>query len=160
MYKNIVFAILALIGMFVLASCSSESTGWIEKLPHETVLEGTHSAISEKRELKINNNDEYQKLMADVYKDLDQMPRIPEVDFNKYSVIAVFIGTRSSGGYTVSVDMVTVSDKGLNAGITETKPGKTCIVSDALTSPFVIVKFPKNDRKASFRYAQKVKECQ
>jgi hypothetical protein len=97
--------------------------------------------------------------MQDVYKNLDQMPRIPVVDFTKNSLIAVFIGTRNTGGYLVTIDSITESSKNLNVEVLETTPGKNCMTPDVLTAPYTIVKVPKTDKKAVFKYSQKVKDC-
>ena len=142
----------------VISACSTQGNDE-KKLPMEIILDGTYSAIEEKREVLLNNNDDYQKLMTEVYKNLDQMPRIPVVDFNKNSVVAVFIGNRSNGGFMVSIDSIT-EGKNLTVNITETTPGSNCMVTDAITRPFSLVKIPKTDSKPVFKTKQIVKDCQ
>lgn len=141
-----------------LSSCSSEGSDG-KKLPMEIVINGTYSSVEDKREMLINNNDDYQKLMNEVYKNLDQMPRIPVVDFTKYSLIAVFIGQRPNGGYMVSIDSILDVSK-IYVNVKEQTPGKNCNVTDAITRPYTIVKIPKTDKKAVFNTKQEVKDCQ
>lgn len=150
--------IMILIIASALVSCSDAGSER-EKISFEVILDGTYSAISEKRELKIDNDADYQKLMADVYKNLDQMPRIPDVDFKKHNLIAVFIGTRNTGGFLVNIDSITETAKGLNVEVNETKPGKNCMTIDMLTAPFTIVKIPKSEKKPVFKYRETVKDC-
>ena len=156
--KTHIFLISAFLLSAVISACSSQGNDE-KKLPMEIILDGTYSAIEEKREVLLNNNDDYQKLMTEVYKNLDQMPRIPVVDFNKNSVIAVFIGNRSNGGFMVSIDSIT-EGKNLTVNITETTPGSNCMVTDAITRPFSLVKIPKTDSKPVFKTKQIVKDCQ
>lgn len=143
----------------VYSGCSTQGNDE-KKLPMEIILDGTYSAVEDKREILLNNNEDFQKLMADVYKNLDQMPRIPVVDFNKNSVVAVFIGNRSNGGFMVAIDSITEGSKNLTVNITETTPGKNCMVTDAITRPFTLVKIPKTESKLVFKTKQIVKDCQ
>lgn len=156
--KTNILLISAFILSVVFSACSTQGNDE-KKLPMEIILDGTYSAIEEKREVLLNNNDDYQKLMTEVYKNLDQMPRIPVVDFNKNSVVAVFIGNRSNGGFMVSIDSVS-DGKNLTVNITETTPGSNCMVTDAITRPFSLVKIPKTDSKPVFKTKQIVKDCQ
>ncbi len=157
MTRSILFLMIFMVSA-ILVSCSDAGSEK-EKIAFEIVHDGTYSAIQEKRELVINTNDEYQKLMQDVYKNMDQMPRIPVVDFTKNTLIAVFVGTRSTAGYLVSIDSISESSKNLNVEVLETTPGKNCMTSDVITAPYTIVKVPKTDKKAVFKYSQKVKDC-
>lgn len=158
MKTNIILLIVFTISSFF-TGCSTQGNDE-KKLPMEIILDGTYCSIEAKREVLLNSNDDYQKLMTEVYSNLDQMPRIPVVDFNKNSVIAVFIGNRSNGGYMVTIDSVIEGSKNLNVNITETTPGKNCVVTDAITRPFSLVKIPKTELKPVFKTKQIVKDCQ
>lgn len=131
-----------------------------KKLPMEIVIDGTFSAIDERREVLINDNDKYQALMNDHYKNLDQMPRIPVVDFTKNSVVAVFIGPKNNGGFMVAIDSINEGSSSISVNISEISPGKNCVVTEAITKPFSIVKIPKTDKKPVFKTKQIVKDCQ
>lgn len=139
-------------------SCTN-SAGDKEKLSFEVIREGSYSAITDKREVIIYNESEYQALMNDVYKNLDQKPNIPSVDFKKNSLVAVFIGSRTSGGFEVKIDNVTDGSDYLTVNVTETTPGKNCAVTDAITSPYVIVKIAKTEKKGQFKTKKIEKDC-
>lgn len=143
----------------IIAGCSGEG-GDGKKLPMELVINGTYSGVEAKKELILNNNDEYQKLMSEVYNNLDQMPRIPVVDFTKYTLIAVFIGPRNTGGYMVNIDSINDGNKSVSVSVVEETPGKNCNTMQIVTRPYTIVKIPKTDKKAVFTYKQIVKDCQ
>ena len=154
-----IFPKISLILFALIAFSCANSGSDNERIPFEVIHEGSYSAISDKRELIIYNEKEYQALMNDVYKNLDQMPKIPVVDFKKNSLVAVFIGSRSSGGYLVKIDSIIEASIYLVVSITETTPGKNCIVTDALTAPYVIVKIPKIEKKAEFKTKKTEKDC-
>ncbi|MEO8513309.1 MAG: protease complex subunit PrcB family protein [Ignavibacteria bacterium] len=140
-----------------ITGCSNQGNDE-KKLPMEIVMDGTFSAIDDKRELLINDNEKYQSLMGEVYKNLDQMPRIPVIDFTKYSIIAVFTGPKNSGGYLVSIDSVSEGFD-ISVNVTDTAPGKDCIITQGITKPFSIVKIPRTNKKAVFKTKQIVKDC-
>ncbi len=142
-----------------MVSCSGMD-GEVKKVPAEMILSNTFCAIDTKREVTINSKDEYDNLMKDVYANLDQVPKAPVVNFEKNTLVAVFIGARNSGGYMVNIDSVTEGSKNLTVYVTETKPGKSCVVTDAITKPFVIMKIPKTEKKAVYKYSEIVNECQ
>ncbi len=66
-------------------------------------------------------------------------PPVPEVDFGRSSIAAFFLGTQSSGGYSVDVQNVAVesSEVYLDVAITEPAPGS--LSTQALTNPWVMV---------------------
>jgi hypothetical protein len=157
--KNILF-MLTLVLVAVLYTGCSNSGSDETKVPSEIVLDGMYSAVEDKREVLITNNEQFQSLMNEIYKDMDQMPRFPVVDFTKNSVVAVFIGQRSNGGFMVTIDSITEGSKFVNVNIIETTPGPNCMTTQALTRPFAIVKIPKTDKKPVFKTRQIVKDCQ
>ena len=161
--KNIFLFLILLFTSFVLlpgfSGCSGQGSDET-KLAMEIVMDGTFSSVDDKRELLINTNEQYQALMSDVYKNLDQMPRIPVVDFSKNSLVAVFVGPRNTGGYLVIIDSITEGSKNISVNVTESTPGKNCVVTEGITKPFSIVKIPKTDKKPIFKTKQIVKDCQ
>lgn len=79
-------------------------------------------------------------------------PPTPEVDFGRESVAAVFLGTRTSGGYGVEVHNVTLegADAYLDVAVTEPAPGT--LTTQALTNPWVMVALGVPDlSKVNFR---------
>ncbi len=140
-------------------SCSNQGEEEII-IPFAVIHTGVYSAIGDKREVVIKNNEDYQKLMAEVYNNLDQMPQIPDVDFSKNYVVAMFMGSRNTGGYTLKFDKVIKRADDLTVSAYETSPGKTCIVTEAISQPYEIIKIPRIEKKVKFIRKQKVNECQ
>lgn len=84
----------------------------------------------------------------------------PFVDFERYEVLAIFDGTRSSGGYSVAVTAVedTATERAIT--ITRTAPGDTCITTQAITSPYTIVVAPKTDAPIVRTDVEEIVECE
>lgn len=67
----------------------------------------------------------------------------PYVDFSREMVVAVFLGTRPTGGYAVVIESITRTGTDLDVLSSEGRPGAGCIVSQALTTPYVLVRVPR-----------------
>ncbi|KXK50798.1 MAG: hypothetical protein UZ05_CHB002001562 [Chlorobi bacterium OLB5] len=156
--KTLTIFLFLFTGIMFLNGCTNSGSDET-KLAMEIVIDGTYSGVDEKREMLINNNDDYQKIMNEVYKNLDQMPRIPVVDFTKNSLVAVFIGERRNGGFLVNIDSILEGSKSITVNVTETTPGVNCMVTDVITKPYTIVKIPKTDKKPIFKQKVIVKDC-
>ena len=149
------------ISFLSILACSSkgsenESDGNIK---FEVIKEGPISGFTDEKMMVINNNDDYQKIMTIVYYNLDQMPIIPEVDFTKSILILTAMGTKNTGGYTIGIDNISKSGSKVTVNLTETSPGKNCVNTESITSPYQIVKIKKTDKEIKFNISRKVKDC-
>lgn len=158
MVKNIFISSVVLLSTLAF-SCSNQGDDE-SNVSFEVVLESSFSSVSDKRQVVIRNNEDYQKLLNEVYKDLDQMPRFPDADFTRNSIIAVFSGPKSTGGYSVSVDKIKESSGKITVNVIETAPGKNCKVTEMESRPYIIVRIPKADKDVKFKTKEIVKDCQ
>ena len=67
----------------------------------------------------------------------------PAVDFSTEVVVAVFMGTRPTAGFTVEIVRVREEGGALVVSYTETRPAPDSVTAQMLTSPFHIVAIPK-----------------
>ena len=67
----------------------------------------------------------------------------PSVDFSKDIVLAVFMGSRSSGGFTTEITGVRQDGATLVVSYRETRPAPDSVAAQILTSPYHIVAVPK-----------------
>ena len=68
---------------------------------------------------------------------------LPAVDFGSRTVVAVFLGTRSSAGFAADITGVREADGLLVVEWQERRPGSTDVSAQVLTSPAVIASVPK-----------------
>lgn len=90
---------------------------------------------------RITDADQLAALWSMVYGDTGL--GMPDVDFQKHEVLAVFDGSHSTGGYDIRVDDVEEVDGKRVLSITHIVPGESCAVTDSQTSPFVIIQVEK-----------------
>ena len=69
-----------------------------------------------------------------------QVPRVPEVDFSRETVVALFLGTKPTGGYGLEVVEVTLAQGELFVDVRTAEPSPDAITTQALTSPWVMVR--------------------
>ncbi|MBE99773.1 protease complex subunit PrcB family protein [Flavobacterium coralii] len=68
------------------------------------------------------------------------------VDFSKYNVVAVFMGQKRSGGYSITVEKVVVDGNTAQVLVKNTLPEQGAMVTMALTAPYCMAAIPKTDK--------------
>jgi hypothetical protein len=68
----------------------------------------------------------------------------PAVDFTKEMVLAVFLGTRPSAGFSVEIVGAREEGAALVVSYRETRPQPGCVTALVLTSPYHLVAVPKH----------------
>ena len=81
--------------------------------------------------------------------------RPPQVDLNARTVVAVFLGTRSSAGYAVEITGTREVNGALVVRYEERRPGRDEISAQVMTSPAVIASIPKFTGEIRFEKADK-----
>lgn len=88
-----------------------------------------------------------------------QMDVKPDVDFGEKMVIAVVMGQKPSGGYSVSLKQLEVGSDSIQFLVDETVPGENCIVTQAITNPYQIIAIDKTEKEIKFVGNTVVNEC-
>ncbi len=113
-----------------------------------TVAQGTQSAITGFRFEVIGDAAAWQSL----WQQHGGVGIAPAVDFGTEMVVGVWLGSRSTGGYTANIENIVVAQilgmpnvgPGIIAMIREDQPGPNCVVTTAVTYPFHIVRTARN----------------
>ena len=112
-----------------------------------TMARGSNSGIEELREAVVRSAPEW-----DALRKLHGGPDpAPSVDFAREMVVAVFLGTRPTGGYGAEIVATRREADALIVEYAERRPPADAIVTQALTAPFHIVRLPKHDGPVRFR---------
>jgi hypothetical protein len=114
-----------------------------------TLADGQASAIEEERQVVVRTDAEWKALWA------KHAPgqKLPFVNFAKSTVIAVFLGTRNTGGYRAMITEIERHGADLVVTWQEEKPSPDLMVTQALTSPFHIVQIDKTTDPVKFAKA-------
>lgn len=83
----------------------------------------------------------------------------PAIDFSKQMVIAIFVGERRTGGYSVKIKDITTESGGLRVTYEESRPGRGCMATMAITYPFQIIRLAKFEGPVSFNPTFRAKDC-
>lgn len=92
------------------------------------------------RETKSHEVVTSQAQLATLYKELN-IEEVPAVDFSKYNVVALFMGQKNSGGYTIGIKSVTFDGNTATVNTKETAPEGMATM--AITNPYCIATITK-----------------
>jgi hypothetical protein len=76
--------------------------------------------------------------------------KMPEVDFTREMVVAVTLGTRRTGGYTIEVQRTVTEADRLKVMVRKSAPAPGSMTIQVLTAPFHVVAIPRSDLKVEF----------
>lgn len=131
---------------------------------HDTKIvvidQGTQSAIAKQRFEVIQNPAAFTALWKEHSADEVPAPPVPIVDFSERMVLAVFAGQRSSGGYDIAVDRFEETPTKMNVVVRLTVPGRGCMVSSVLTSPYQFVTTPLSPTQVTFKVEKVSRPCE
>ncbi len=122
----------------------------------DTVSKG-QNGLGEKKSDTIDNSKDFEALWNNLNSGRLPKPVLPEVDFDNEIVIAVFLGLIPTGGYGIEIAKVTEKKDKLEVLVLETVP-EGCIVTEAFTSPYHIIKTKKTSKNVVFETIQQ-KTC-
>lgn len=83
----------------------------------------------------------------------------PQIDFENFQVVAGGFGSRSSGGYIVSVESVLEFEHVIYVNVLDIRPGHSCGTTSAITHPSAIIVIKKTDKPFKFFVSQYTREC-
>jgi hypothetical protein len=107
---------------------------------------GAHSNIDDARQVVVRTAADWGAL----WKEHAAERPMPAVDFAREAVAAVFLGTRSTGGFGVEIVGAGQKAGAFVVQYRETKPGPGAITAQVITSPFLLVAMPKVDGDVTF----------
>jgi len=120
------------------------------QVPFETLVEGQMGGYV-KEEIRVISD---RKSLLEIYGYVNRIRKpgfsIPKIDFSKETVIAVFMGEKTTGGFSVAIENVKEENKKLIVKIKETKPGPKDMVTMVITQPFCFVKINSIDKEFIF----------
>ncbi len=76
-------------------------------------------------------------------------PEVPKIDFDRQMVVAAFMGSRNSGGFSVKITGIESNGK-LTVKVKESSPAKGMAGAAVITQPYHAVVVPKSDKPVEF----------
>ena len=109
-------------------------------VPVRSIDKGAASQIDTARQAVVRSAAEWSTLWSQHAGDRSR----PAVDFDKEMVVAVFLGTRPTAGFSVEVVGAREEGAALIVSYRESRPQPGAVAAQVLTSPFHVVAVPKH----------------
>lgn len=161
-------AVLSL-GLLVGAGCQAGPTeaDWPPLPPNFSqvdyeVIERVHTAYSglvEQRRQVITTVEEWAAFWEEFEATREPKTELPAVDFTTHVVLIAAMGSRGTGGYTISIEAVFEADDRLLVRVLERSPGSNCIVTQAVTRPTTGVVVPRHTTDVTFQEKAETVDC-
>jgi len=127
----------------------------------DQIDQGQYGDIVEGTQTVLRDEEAYASFWERLHADRSSVPERPPVDFDEEVVVAIVLGQRPSGGYSVAIDEVLANDAGgrIQVQFTETVPGDGCLATAALTSPYVLATVEAQEADFTFEGAEETRSC-
>lgn len=137
--------------VLLLAGCTTVA-GAGSRIQFQTVSRGAYSAVQEADAAIIRTPEEFARVWAALHRGSRPEPPLPEVDFKREMVAAVFQGQQPTGGYAVAVERIEQLEDRVVIHVTAIQPRPEDFVTMALTSPYHLVRLPRRDLPVEFQF--------
>lgn len=114
-------------------------------IPFKTLMKGQYSGVRDPLQIVIQTQDEWEKFWKRHSSTEANPPPRPYVDFSTEMVVGVFLGEKSTGGYSVEITKAERSNSNLYIYYREKSPPRDAIVTQALTQPYYLARLAKYD---------------
>lgn len=124
-----------------------------------TIARGTDSGYQSASQMVLDNSAQWSNLWRQHISNIEPPPPVPQVDFSRYSVVAVFAGEKPTGGYSVEILTVETNSSqttdlpSLAIAVRYRQPSAGEFVTEAFTYPYHMMRIPKIDaNKVVFKH--------
>jgi len=153
----LVISVLVLITVLILQTFGVTGIG--TRIGFQTVGKGSVSGYENSAYYVINNADQWADIWNEHVKNLFPQPSLPDVDFSRSTIIAVFMGLCRTTGYGIEVKEIVDTGLSVVVKVEKTYPGEGCVVGEMLTYPYHIVKVDKISKYILFGTTTSAKQC-
>ncbi len=129
------------------------------QMEFQTVSKGYSSGHTESTFYVIQDEGEWIEVWSQHQSIFSPQLPPPEVNFSESTIIAVFMGEFSTGGYGIEIIEVIDMNQSVMIKVEKTYPGEGCIVTMAFSQPYHIVRIDKIDKEATFDTFERIIEC-
>jgi len=119
-------------------------------VPQGAKFSDVQSTFTTAKNMVITDPAEFTKTWQEIYREQFPRPILPDVDFSKEMVIAVFMGEQPTAGYFIDIIEVTEYADRIEVQIVKHKPAPDAPVAQVVTRPFCVAKIEKIDKPARF----------
>jgi hypothetical protein len=147
---KIFLTLLLILSIFLLLfifSCGKENGD--KTIIFDTISKGIYSQQIGKEYFVIKDTESFNQLLAKISSSNSDITN-KGVDFSKEMVVGVFLGEKQTGGYSVEITDVLIQKDYIEFLIKINEPDSGEIVTEAITSPYHIIKLKRFDMEFLF----------
>ncbi|MBL3540664.1 protease complex subunit PrcB family protein [Aminivibrio sp.] len=133
------------------AACGDDDGEVVAFVP---VGKGSYGGVNDRRFMVVKSPDEWKELWGEINGNVLPLPPLPEIDFSRQALAAVFQGLKRTGGYSISVEAIIETGDRVTVFVREQEPGPQNLVTMALSSPWEVVVFPLPQKPVLFTSIQ------
>ncbi len=133
------------------AACDDDDGAVVAFVP---VGKGSYGGVNDRRFVVVKDEIEWKELWGEINGNVLPLPPLPEIDFSRQVLAAVFQGLKRSGGYSISVEAIIETGDRVTVSVREQEPGPQNLVTMALSSPWEVVAFPLPQKPVLFTSIQ------
>lgn len=147
--KNHIF--IGLFALITLGCQKVDDTPFSLTLIHQANLYGAGEENIPSGNRVIEEEKDWEDLLAKIDNVNPESENFSEtkIDFDNYMVVACFDKVQSSAGYSIAIDEAEATKKELIFNISKDNTGE--ILALVITQPYYIAKFPKTNKKITFK---------
>ena len=113
-------------------------------VPFEVVARGAQAVGVDAAAYRlVRNREELNRAWNQAYGASLSVPPLPSVDHERETFVAIFLGTKPTGGYGLDVEAAAIEGGDLYVDVRATTPAPGSITTQALTSPWLMLRIPR-----------------
>ena len=141
--------ILSIFLLFFLFSCSNKNE--IESVNFETLSKDFYSQQVQEENYVVKDPESLNQLL-DLIGNTNLAVTVEDIDFSEDMVVAVFMGEKPTGGYSIEIKDVLNKKDHIEFLIKIDEPGPDDMVAQVITSPYHIIKLERFDTDYLFTF--------
>jgi hypothetical protein len=165
--KALIFALATVAGIAVLGlqACTNGSPTALRKttesavMPLTMLFESQQSGVQEMLRLVVRDQATWATVWAELEGSATNSAPTPRIDFSKEIVLVATLGTKPTGGYTISLGPSYQTDQEVTAYVQKEVPGRKCGAAEMVTHPFSVASLTRTSLPVRFVETEEVKEC-
>jgi hypothetical protein len=109
--------------------------------------------------LLITSPGEWATVWATLHENVTPQPALPVIDFGSNVLLLAAMGTRPTGGYSVTIEEVRAYEGIFYVTVRERSPGRSCGTYDAITQPVHVLETSRQAAAARFTVRTATHSC-
>ena len=160
MVRNLLILSLCFTAFLFSCKSSKEIKSKATPIIFTEIKTGKNSNYTEYTTEEIHNTKDLSDVWVNLFAKYDRKPPIPIIDFENKMLIAIALGKRNSGSYSIQVNSILETKNGININVSEKQPGSSCITSSVMVYPFQLIEIARTTKKITFIKTVEVNECE